>query len=274
MRKSTWSRSKVMCVVGALVLGSSVIYARASTIGDSNLNRASVVDCLNSLGMKSSISARRILAEQDTHAVMRKTLPYRKTADQNKHLLADYCPDWSTPYGYNRTASHPKVSEAERQVIIAGLREIARKHGVDEVKFVNTARCESQFYALALGDQRRSRGIFQYLKGKNGHRGKMPDSVAFNWRMASDSAAVDFSTEGWKKHYVKVLDAAGNPIRYKNGRIKYVWDGTYYWDSTAWRWTCFRNLYGRTSARVIPSANAPAWAISPSARSVASTNSD
>ena len=269
MRESTGSRANVMCVVGALVLGSFVYYARASTIGDSNINRASVVDCLNSLGMKSTVSARRILAEQDTHAVMRKMLPYNKSAEQNKHLLADYCPDWKTPYGYTREGGHPKVSEAERKIIVASLREIARKHGVDEVKFINTARCESHFYSRALGDQGRSRGMWQYLKGKKGHRGKMPDSAAYNWRMASDSAAVDFATEGWKDEYRYRTRWDSHSMSFKKVWFK---TGRKIWDSTAWRWTCYRNLYGRTSARVVPSANAPAWAISPAARSVASAS--
>ncbi len=262
-----------MCVVGALVLGSYVYHARASTIGDSNLNRASIVDCLNSLGKSSKWEDRRLLAEADTHAVMRKSLPYRKLNNdsQNKHLLADNCPEWANSYGYSSGSGHPKVSEAERRVIIATLREKARIHGIDEVKFINTARCESHFYSRAVGDQGRSRGMWQYLKGKNGHRGKMSDSIAFNWRMASDSAAVDFATEGWVDEYKYHLRWDSRSMS-----LKKVWfkTGRKIWDSTALRWTCYRNLYGRTSARVTPKPDTPAWAISPSSRSLALMNSD
>ncbi|MDQ3089947.1 MAG: hypothetical protein M3Q24_02230, partial [bacterium] len=160
-----------------------------------------------------------------------KMIPYRRTAEQNRHMIADFCG------GVSKIARHPKVSEAERRVIISGLREIARENGVDEDKFVNTAKCESSLYSRALGDGGRSRGIFQF---HNGYRREVSDEVAYNWRRAALVAARDFRTERviWSKK-----------------KQKHVFR------SEAFQWTCYRKLYGTQSAR----------ASSQSSRSIASS---
>lgn len=223
--------------IGVIVIIIAVITiatAGASTSSrvSSYLNSDSIVDCLQSLGKPSSLNARRKLAEAEIHPEWReKMTPYRGTAKQNRHMIADFCG------GVSKIARHPKVSEAERRVIISGLREIARENGVDEDKFVNTAKCESSFYSRALGDGGRSRGIFQF---HNGYRREVSDEVAYDWRRAAHVAARDFRTERviWSKK-----------------KQKHVFR------SEAFQWTCYRKLYGTQSAR----------ASSQSSRSIASS---
>ncbi len=206
----------------ALFMGLGVFqWAKASPgVSAFICSRESLVDALNSRGMPSDTVSRRKMAEADPHTEMRKMLPYTKTAQQNKHLLADLCGG-----GVSRVARHPKVSEAEQREIIASLRDTARAHGVDEVKFVGTARCESEFYSRALGDFGHSRGIFQF---HNQYRSEVSDDIAFNWRRAAHIAVKDFATE------------------------RTIWSRTQHrrvFRSEAFQWSCYRKLYGLTSAR-------------------------
>lgn len=187
----------------------------------------SVVDCLASQGMSSSFDARRSLAEADIHKDQSDfLLPYKGTADQNRHLMEDYCGVPAPKVGYKgncMTTIDPKVPPESAQVMIEGLIQIAKENGLDTLKFVGTAIGESGLYTRARGDTNNSRGIFQIHRK---HHRSVTDDIAFDWKKAAEYSAKLFREERISKNGKKI--------------------------SGARLWTCYRDLFPHSETALAP----------------------